>query len=133
VGDVDRLHAVRRRLRAAGRRLEGPFYRAQIERDPRFAAELDYCAPRGIAHSVFLGWPDEDQDKALAWAAEEAERCPGCHTPLRLALDKKLQDDWEADPQRCHVCATRRIEEMRWSDEPEVRRAGLLIPVKRRS
>jgi hypothetical protein len=31
------------------------------------------------------------------------------------------------------VCATRRIEEMRWSDEPEVRRAGLLIPVKRRS
>jgi hypothetical protein len=31
------------------------------------------------------------------------------------------------------VCVTRRIEEMRWRDEAEVRRAGLLIPVKRRS
>lgn len=39
---------------------------------------MRYCGPRGIPLSSFLGWPQEDQDAALAWQAHEAERCPGC-------------------------------------------------------
>jgi len=64
--------------------------------------------------------------------ADEADRCPGCHTPWDVATDKAMSLDWEADPQKCHVCAERTREEMRWRDEPEMSRAGLYIPVVRK-
>ena len=41
---------------------------------------MDYCGPRGIPLSVFLDWPVEDQDAALAWQSLENARCPGCGT-----------------------------------------------------
>ncbi len=37
---------------------------------------------------MFLSWPEDDQDKALAYMRSEAERCSGCGTRRR---------DWEAD------------------------------------
>jgi hypothetical protein len=59
----------------------------RLEADPRLSEELDYCAPRGISHSHFLGgpdaWTDDDRDKALAWADRD---------------------------RRTHVCGTRREE-----------------------
>lgn len=29
---------------------------------------------------MFLEWDDADQDKALAWMVEDADRCSGCGT-----------------------------------------------------
>ncbi len=58
--------------------------------------------PLGIPHSAFLGWSEDDQDKALAWSAEQRLHCPGCGT---------RKDEWEADPfafisgsERCPGC-----------------------------
>jgi len=36
--------------------------------------------PKGIPHSEFLSWADEDQDKALQWALAEGQKCPHCGT-----------------------------------------------------
>lgn len=44
--------------------------------------------PLGIPHSVFLNWAPDDQDKALAWAKDQASRCPNCGT---------RQEDWDRD------------------------------------
>jgi hypothetical protein len=50
---------------------------------------MDYCGPRGIPHSVFLGravgpgqpqWTADDRDKALWWMLHEREKCPNCGT-----------------------------------------------------
>lgn len=41
---------------------------------------MAYCVPLGIPHSEFLGWSDDDQDKALAWLAHEREKCGRCGT-----------------------------------------------------
>ena len=45
--------------------------------------------PLGIPHSTFLGWSDDDQDKALMYTAEMATVCRGCGT---------RQADWDEDP-----------------------------------
>lgn len=44
--------------------------------------------PRAIPHSVFLDWPEDDQDKALAYMRDQAERCGGCGTK---------RSEWESD------------------------------------
>lgn len=41
---------------------------------------MAYCGPRGIPLSAFLGWSQDDQDAALAWQADQAQRCPRCGT-----------------------------------------------------
>ncbi|GAA4849754.1 hypothetical protein GCM10023403_10690 [Pseudonocardia benzenivorans] len=45
---------------------------------------MDYCGPRGIPHSHFLGgppqWTDEDRDKALWWLIHDNAKCPNCGT-----------------------------------------------------
>ena len=62
--------------------------------------------PAGIAHSTFLSWHVDDQDKALAWQAEIAACCPSCGTRA---------DEWDpaaggsrtayvADVTRCSGC-----------------------------
>lgn len=54
----------------------------------RLRAELDYCVPLGIPHSRFLGWDQDDQDKALAYIEQMSTVCSGCGT-------RKV--DWELD------------------------------------
>ena len=48
---------------------------------------MDYCGPRGIPHSVFLGrpvgpgeptWTVDDRQKALWWLIHDAEKCKQC-------------------------------------------------------
>lgn len=56
----------------AGEEREPP---KRIRDDARLADELAYCVPLGIPHSVFLSWDVDDQDKALAWRAEQSLRC----------------------------------------------------------
>lgn len=60
----------------------------RIRDDARLRDELDYCAPRGIAHSTFLSWSEDDQDKALAWLVDQRERCSSCNT---------YRDEWFED------------------------------------
>jgi hypothetical protein len=48
---------------------------------------LDYCVPLGIPHSTFLGWLEEDQDKAIAWQRSKLGRCQECGTPIHEWVD----------------------------------------------
>jgi len=58
--------------------------RRRLDRDPRLAAEVGYCADHGIPHSAFLSWSERDQDLALAHEVRAADRCPGCGVPAAL-------------------------------------------------
>lgn len=60
---------------------------------------MDYCAPIGLAHSTFLGWSTDDQDKAVAWALLQKEeavasaaRCQQCGTLPSDWLDEEGRD-----------------------------------------
>lgn len=55
----------------------------------RLREEMDYCGPRGIPHSTFLGrlarpgepvWTAHDREIALAWARNQRQICGGCGT-----------------------------------------------------
>jgi hypothetical protein len=61
--------------------------RRRLDRDPRLAAEVGYCATHGVPHSVFLSWAERDQDLALAHDVRAADRCPGCGVPAALMND----------------------------------------------
>lgn len=50
---------------------------------------MDYCAPRGIPHSVFLTWSEDDQDKAIGWTLDQRKKCGQCGS---------YPDDW-MDPE----------------------------------
>ena len=50
---------------------------------------MDYCGPKGIPLSTFLGWQADDQDAALWWQAEQNLRCQSCGTAAW---------EWEEDP-----------------------------------
>lgn len=52
-------------------------------------AEMAYCGPLGIPHSVFLGWDELDQDKAIAWLSFEKSKCNGCNTFPSEYLDSE--------------------------------------------
>lgn len=75
-------------------------------------AELDYCVPLGIPHSVFLSWPDTDQDKVMAYLIakqeDRAARCQDCGTVIRDWLDqdgKVLEEPpFVAETKYCHGC-----------------------------
>lgn len=41
---------------------------------------MAFCNKHGIPHSDFLGWDQDDQDKALGFEREQAKVCPGCGT-----------------------------------------------------
>ena len=57
-----------------------PFITERYRTDRRFQLELDYTAERGIPHSEFLGWDEEDQEKAIVWLTEQRLKCPDCGT-----------------------------------------------------
>lgn len=61
--------------------------------------------PLGIAHSEFLAWDPEDQDKALAWQLRRADRCPGCGHQLADTVGNENLGRHTADALRCNACA----------------------------
>lgn len=74
--------------------------------------ELDYCGPRGIPHSVFLGrivgphdpqWTEDDREKALWWMIHESEKCPSCRT-RKDEYDPKQGGDLHAYQWKSHHC-----------------------------
>jgi hypothetical protein len=50
---------------------------------------MNYCGPKGIPLSTFLGWSIDDQVAALGWQAEQNLRCRSCGTAAW---------EWELDP-----------------------------------
>lgn len=52
----------------------------RFDGDGQLWLEMAYCGPKGIPHSVFLGWDKEDRDRALWWHIRHAETCPNCGT-----------------------------------------------------
>lgn len=74
-------------------------------------AELDYCVPLGIPHSVFLGrvvgpddpaWLDTDRGYALAWRADKAQTCTCGTRPDEWAED---DDAYIGSYVYCEGCA----------------------------
>lgn len=62
--------------------------------------------PLGLPHSTFLGWSDDDQDKALAWQLEQRLCCGRCGT-RRDEWDPERGGDrnaYVADVTRCSGC-----------------------------
>lgn len=84
--------------------------------------ELDYCCPRGIPHSKFLRWDEDDQDKAIAWAIDQRKRCDKCGTYPEDWIDPETKIPYYPPPMyvhsiRCIGCAN--LE----NDAEEVRKA----------
>lgn len=46
----------------------------------QFAAEMDYCGPRGIPWEEFLGWSKRSRDAAIVWQLRQQQTCGSCHT-----------------------------------------------------
>ncbi len=108
-------------------------------------AELAYCVPLGIPHSLFLGrpnpapgqptWTDDDRAKALAWQADRADHCSGCgqrQSDWRDEKGKELVDPpFELVETLCPACAV--LEERQAEDQESKKRPrpGLKLAFRR--
>ena len=74
--------------------------------DPTVRLELDYCVPRGIPHSVFLGWDRDDRDKALWWLIHQRQTCSACGTRPEQWDEAQGGDlhAYAAEPYHCRGC-----------------------------
>lgn len=70
-------------------------------RNSRREEEVRAAMTMGIPLSVFLGWPQDDQDFALARLALDAERCPGCSTPV----NSRHRGEYAVKRRICGSCA----------------------------
>ena len=70
----------------------------------------------GVAPSVLAGrmprpgepaWTQDDADLAVALMEIEADTCPGCGWDRGVSMDAANELAFEAEPVRCHACATR--------------------------
>ncbi len=52
-----------------------PLFQRRLWFDDLLREQLAYVVPLGIAHSTFLAWDEDDQDKALAYMREKAKVC----------------------------------------------------------
>lgn len=95
---------------------------------------MDYCGPRGLPHSVFLGWDDLDQAKALAWQQHSAQTCPGCGFHPDLTDPDRGGDPGGFDlaDVLCHTCeisATARAAQHDTDAQiPGVRKVWRMVP-----
>lgn len=67
----------------------------------RLMVEMTVCEHYGIPHSHFLGWPDTDQDLAIAAFIEGKDKCPGCGAPSEAMSNPLLA---EIRDRRCLKC-----------------------------
>jgi hypothetical protein len=83
------------------------------DREPLEWAAIEYCAPRGIPLSRFLGalvypgepeWTDDDRLAALEWQAAQSRRCV-CGENLDESLSPDNEQAYRAVGVRCHACA----------------------------
>lgn len=70
------------------------------------------CDRFQIPHSQFLAWSEDDQDKALEFAAHQrrhrAARCPSCGTDPGDWTDERgrplAEPAWIPEAKECHGC-----------------------------
>ena len=95
---------------------------AWADRPPLEQAAINYCAPRGIPLSVFLGrvvypgdpqWTDDDRDAAFEWLVEQSKRCSDCGQPLDECTAKDNSYAYHAEAVRCHACYAINVEASR--------------------
>ena len=48
--------------------------------DAAFAFAMSWCADKGIPHSEFMEWDQDDRDKVIAAQMEKNRRCSSCGT-----------------------------------------------------
>ncbi|MGH9003942.1 MAG: hypothetical protein ACRDYV_12515 [Acidimicrobiia bacterium] len=72
-------------------------------------------------------WTDEDRGYALAWAEEQADRCPGCAQPFAEAMAKANQFGYRAQIVRCHACAAKDREAASFTRAEGADTAGLQV------
>lgn len=72
---------------------------------------MNYCAPRGIPYSEFMGralvageprWTQDDTLLAIEWQRWQSEICGGCGHPLSESLDEG--NDYQARQLACFAC-----------------------------
>ena len=99
---------------------------------------MDYCGPRGISRSFFLGgpheWTESDRLWALAWQAAQRERCPHCGTYGDEWRDEKgrILDEppWVVDSITCGGCEAKgRLEKLIHKQAPDKR--GVYVFLRR--
>jgi hypothetical protein len=100
---------------------------------------MDYCAPRGIPHSVFLGrvvgpgepvWLGADRDKALWWLIHDRQTCRGCGT-----RPEEWEDDlhaYVAAPHHCRGCEVRAAADEQFEKQSTQHRRGTSMRLRRR-
>lgn len=83
---------------------------------PTERAALDYCAPRGIPLSVFLGrpvypgnpqWLERDTQAAMWWQANVCTGCGQLLTETMVDFDEsnpRREFEWQARGDWCHCC-----------------------------
>lgn len=75
-------------------------------------------------------WLDDDQDKALAFVAREADRCPNCGTfPGEWFDSDRIVEPYEWESGRCYGCVTK-DEKRRSVDADDA--VGVFVRIKRR-
>lgn len=71
---------------------------------------MAYCVPKGIPHSVFLKWNEDDQDKALGWELYQRQLCSGCGTEPSEWVDEDgfpvFPPPYQPNSTRCYGCVT---------------------------
>jgi len=82
---------------------------------------MSYCAPLGIPHSEFLGWNEEDQDKALSWHQRDKETCSRCGT--HPSDWKLVRFPFTAQLEICLGCEM--LDWMRKDDNEAMKRPGV--------
>lgn len=95
---------------------------------------MEYCGPRGIPHSHFLGgplaWTQDDRDKAVWWEIHRRESCPECGTrpdewdPGKGGHDKA----YVTELHRCWGCAEKAKAQDAIKDD---KRPGLWVALTR--
>ena len=80
---------------------------------------MAYCGPKGIPLSTFLGWPEADQEMALAWQAREATKCGGCGT-YEADWDEANGGDRNAWGPSIHLCRGCEVLQKQ-SDDPQLK------------
>lgn len=109
---------------------------------PAEKAALNYCAPRGIALSVFLGrvvypgdpqWEDRDTWAAMQWLVDQNGACSGCGQPRAKSMLPEMDaPDYEVEVTRCWACEAMQTEMKNWQ-ESGASPAGAYFTAKERS
>ena len=97
---------------------------------------MNYCVPRGIPYSVFMGravkpgepeWTEDDTLLALEYQDWAAEVCPGCGHHLSDSTDEA--NHYETRDRVCFACEAKEVHVTRLSENEHAATAGRKVGV----